>query len=131
MKPNDSQITSFLEQLSSTSSIIKKNKASIVNPSSRAFKLKIFHSKQKTRRKYSQDLITLIRSNTDMKTILKALYALSYKNQIDQNQLKRKLVNSFKNVSVREDNKRTAAYKKTEYINNLYQLYRINFDFSE
>nr|YP_009420374.1 hypothetical protein [Chroomonas placoidea]ASO76013.1 hypothetical protein [Chroomonas placoidea] len=131
MKPNDSQITSFLEQLSSTSSIIKKNKASIVNPSSRALKLKIFHSKQKTRRKYSQDLITLIRSNTDMKTILKALYALSYKNQIDQNQLKRKLVNSFKNVSVREDNKRTVAYKNTEYINNLYQLYRINFDFSE
>ena len=133
MKSENSQITSYLELLASISTKlhIKKNEKCVLKNSSTTLKLKIFHYGKNVEEKYNEDLINLIRCNNHLLADLKILYGITYKDRLDQQQVKRKIINSFKEVSFEENNKRVAAYKSTVDINALYQLYQFKYEFNE
>lgn len=126
MKSNNYQLTSFLETIAFTSNrlSVSKNQHSALKETPRLLKLKILHNREINKKPYYKALIKLIQSSSTVGSELKILYEINYKDKLDQHQEKRIVINSFRNVDLKKQRKKTIAYKNTEYIQNLYQIYR-------
>ncbi len=126
MKSNNYQLTSFLEALAFTSNKLtgSKNQNNTLKETPALLKLKIIHNRKIKKKTYERALIELLQCNTTVDTGLKIVYEINYKDKLDQHQEKRIVVNNFRSVDLGKQEKRKIAYKNTEYIQNLYQLYR-------
>jgi len=126
MKSNNYQVTSFLEALAFTSNRITggKDQNNALKETPTFLKLKIIHNRKTKEKTYERALIELLQCNSTIDTGLKIVYEVNYKDKLDQHQEKRIVVNNFRNVDLRKQDKRAIAYKNTEYIQNIYQLYR-------
>lgn len=129
MKNKNDRLTSFLEELAFTNTklSIRKNQSTIFAESPITLKLKLIHNRETTNKSYNTALIELLQSHSNLNSGLKIIYGMNYKDRIDQKQENRKIINSFRNLNFDNQNKKAIAYKNTEYINHLYQLYRLKY----
>jgi hypothetical protein len=91
------------------------------------FKLKLIHSEKAQFEKNTyKKIIPVLKTNTHIVSNLKMLYLINYKDRFDQSQIKRSSINYFNHLHFKqEQEKKKLAYKNTETINGLYQLYQI------
>jgi hypothetical protein len=98
--------------------------------SSLEVKLKLLHHAKHKKNRTIKDTFTIINSIRGKNYIiqcLKIIYLIQYRDRLDQQQLKRTIINNF-NLKDTEgyNSKKTFAYNNTEHINSLYQLYKLN-----
>jgi len=130
MKEKNEAIISLLEILASTSTKLdrRKSPSSTFNNCSVNLKLKLIHRLHNREKKYSDSLINIIKESNYIMDDLKILYVINYKCKLDQENTKRKIISNFKPLNVKCHNKKVGAYKNTEHINNLYNLYEFKYD---
>lgn len=128
MKKKNEQIISLIELLTSASKEldIKKTPKSILKNYPINLKLKLIHYGYNTEKKYIDALINIIKKNNYITSDLKLLYVINFKCKLDQENIKRKIISNLKPSNFKNPNKKLSAYKNTEHINNLYQLYHFN-----
>lgn len=91
------------------------------------FKLKLIHSeKVRVEKNIYKKIIPLLKTEKHTLSTLKMLYLINYKERFDQSQIKRSSMNYFNYLNPKiYQEKRKIAYKNTETINTLFQLYQI------